>query len=219
MNRTDPSPPGAGRSRAQVARLLAAALALGLLGIFLVTRPSSPPQREGGAEHRGSVAEPKRESGAARATSNPSPRPTARSRITGGSPSAAPEASEASAPADGGPGPLPVPREGPRGDAAIQRVLARSWPADLSPRAEKRAVRSAWREWRSDVTGQGGPQVHHRFSQVRMQAGIARRASGGRIQVQLVWAGTDPEGRRREGRTVRLLAQRHSLDHWKVSRE
>ncbi|UNZ21399.1 hypothetical protein [Streptomyces sp. 891-h] len=111
---------------------------------------------------------------------------------------------------------LPIAGEGPGADAAIQRVLETSWPADLPPGTARRAVAKAWKLWRADVTGTGDAAAHSRYTRVRKQAAIARRADGGRVQVHLVWAGAGPDGKQREGRTVRILLDLRRPDEWKV---
>jgi len=122
---------------------------------------------------------------------------------------------------------LPVPGDGPAGDHAVQRLLDRFSPADLPPAQERDLVRLASQIWKADVTGRGrsrwpryfAPGAHETtgtrgvYADVRIQAGIARKASSGsRITVRLVWAGTDPSGTRRDGRLAVLLF-RHDPHH------
>ncbi|MEU4969995.1 hypothetical protein [Streptomyces smyrnaeus] len=110
---------------------------------------------------------------------------------------------------------LPVAGEGPQADGAIQQALEKAWPADLPKADAHRAVARAWKIWRADVTG-ANAQTHHRYTQARKQAAIARRADGGRVQVHLVWAGAGPDGKQREGRTVRILLDPRHPDEWTV---
>ncbi|AVZ70923.1 hypothetical protein SLUN_00190 [Streptomyces lunaelactis] len=94
----------------------------------------------------------------------------------------------------------------------MQQMLTRSWPADLAPALERQLVRDASRIWRADVTGADRDKwpryfSHNRpgraaFTRVRIQAGIARADTPGRAQVHLVWAGADPSGELRDGRTA-----------------
>ncbi len=83
------------------------------------------------------------------------------------------------------------------------------------------AVALAEQVWRADVTGAGRVRwpryfsatapARHLYTRVRIQAGIARRTDAGRVVVHLVWAGADPSGQYREGRTARVLLAR--TDH------
>ncbi|MFF4282890.1 hypothetical protein ACFY0Z_29430 [Streptomyces kronopolitis] len=110
-----------------------------------------------------------------------------------------------------------MPGDGAAGDRAVQRLLERSSPTDLPRGEEQRLVHLATEVWTADVTGRGrgrwpgyflSPRAagsHASYQQVRVQAGIARKAGGGRVQVQLVWAGTGPAGDQRDGRLARLL--------------
>lgn len=117
--------------------------------------------------------------------------------------------------------PVPPAGDGPGADAAIQCVLEHSSPADLPRSVERDAVALAEQVWRADVTGAGRVRwpryfsatapARHLYTRVRIQAGIARRTDAGRVVVHLVWAGADPSGQYREGRTARVLLAR--TDH------
>ncbi|ANZ13386.1 hypothetical protein SNOUR_43620 [Streptomyces noursei ATCC 11455] len=115
-------------------------------------------------------------------------------------------------------GGIPVPGDGPAGDAAVQRLLDRSSPPDLPRSLEARLVQLGMQVWEADVTGRGrerwpkyfgssGPAAgggRSVYRDVRIQAGIARRAGSGLVDVRLVWAATDPSGDRRDGRLAQL---------------
>ncbi|MFJ3714110.1 MULTISPECIES: hypothetical protein [unclassified Streptomyces] len=110
---------------------------------------------------------------------------------------------------------VPVAGDGPGGDRAIQDVLDRSSPRDLEPALERRLVALATRVWKADVTGTGRSQWPAYFSDpspprapythVRVQAAIARQGAGGRVRVDLVWAGAGPSGEAADGRPARVL--------------
>lgn len=127
---------------------------------------------------------------------------------------------------------LPVPGDGPAGDRAVQRLLEQSSPSDLPREEEHRLVRLAEQVWMADVTGRGRDRwpsyfaadrslgARSAYTQVRIQAGIARKSAGGRVQVRLVWAGADPSGAQRDGRLadIRLrLVPGHS-NRWEPVR-
>lgn len=113
---------------------------------------------------------------------------------------------------------IPVPGDGPAGDVAVQRLLDRSSPPDVPRSLETRLVQLGMQVWKADVTGRGrerwptyfgpggpaaaGPRSVYR--DVRIQAGIARRAGSGQVDVRLVWAATDPSGGRRDGRLAHV---------------
>ncbi|AWN24795.1 hypothetical protein DKG71_00125 [Streptomyces sp. NEAU-S7GS2] len=119
-----------------------------------------------------------------------------------------------------------MPGDGAAGDHAVQRLLDRFSPADLPPAQERDLVRIASQIWKADVTGRGrnrwpryfAPGTHATagargaYAKVRIQAGIARKARGGRVEVRLVWAGTDPSGTQRDGRLA-VLFFRHDPHH------
>ncbi|MGW7641751.1 hypothetical protein [Streptomyces decoyicus] len=113
-------------------------------------------------------------------------------------------------------------------------MLNRSSPADLPRRQERDLVQLASQVWEADVTGRGqdrwlgyfttrstpATRARDTYTGVRIQAGIARRARGGRVEVRLVWAGTGPSGEQRDGRTARLLLHRapHHPNRWEPVR-
>ncbi|MFE3144323.1 hypothetical protein [Streptomyces scopuliridis] len=112
-------------------------------------------------------------------------------------------------------------RDGPAGDYAIQQVLERTSPADLTHAQEKELVALASRIWRAEVTGTGREEWPDYFAEqllrapyrdIRIQAGIARTVTGhpDRVHVRLVWAGTDPAGEYTDGRPVQVLLARHN---------
>ncbi|WP_143712414.1 hypothetical protein [Streptomyces hygroscopicus] len=122
---------------------------------------------------------------------------------------------------------LPPPGDGPAGDTAIQRALDRSSPPDLSPQTERRLVRLGCAVWTAEVTGRGrqrwpdyftGAEVRP-YRYFRIQAAIARRATGGRVVVQLVWAGASPSGTAAiDNRTARVFLTRNGGSRWTPSR-
>ncbi|MFD9824420.1 hypothetical protein ACFWW0_37130, partial [Streptomyces violascens] len=105
--------------------------------------------------------------------------------------------------------------DGPGGDAAIQQLLDASQPADVPPGLERELVDLAGRIWRAETTGQGRSQwpgyftdpapPHSPYTGVRIQAGIARKTTGGQVQVHLVWAGTNPSGEAAGGRLAVIV--------------
>ncbi|MFE6164062.1 hypothetical protein ACFQ7F_34685 [Streptomyces sp. NPDC056486] len=121
-----------------------------------------------------------------------------------------------------------VPGDGPAGDYAVQQLLDRASPADLPRAQEKELVTLASRIWRAETTGRdrgqwpkyfGDQALRAPYQDVRIQAGIARTASGDtdRVRVRLVWAGTDPSGREEDGRSAQVLLELHSGD-WEPTR-
>ncbi|MFD5633638.1 hypothetical protein ACFWJM_05770 [Streptomyces sp. NPDC127077] len=110
---------------------------------------------------------------------------------------------------------LPPHGEGVAGDRAIQQVLEKAWPADLSPADEQQLRTQGAALLRADATGVGRaiwPGVFEDLDQVvapafatarfRVQAVIARRDGGAvdRAVVHLVWAGVDRGGTFTDGR-------------------
>ncbi|MEU1628196.1 hypothetical protein ABZ746_23270 [Streptomyces sp. NPDC020096] len=72
--------------------------------------------------------------------------------------------------------------------------------------------------WLAQVTGQGrapwpayfrGEDTRWVYTQVRIQAAIARLTTDGRAQVKLVWAGTDPTGGAHEAQPATVQLQQH----------
>ncbi|WP_406834845.1 hypothetical protein ACICHK_00265 [Streptomyces sp. AHU1] len=99
-----------------------------------------------------------------------------------------------------------------RVDAALQRHLERSWPADLPPTTARFLVRDAKAVLAADATGVGRGRwptvfgagqdpVVASFSRVRVQAAVARRDGSARqAVVHLVWAAADAGGSYAQGR-------------------
>lgn len=113
---------------------------------------------------------------------------------------------------------VPVLGDGPAGDAAVQHLLDRVSAPNLPRAVERHLVQLGVSVWEADVTGRGRerwPQYfkaagaagggRSAYREVRVQAGIARRVAGGRVEVRLVWSATDPSGDRRDGRLARLV--------------
>ncbi|WP_413804326.1 hypothetical protein [Streptomyces sp. OE57] len=122
---------------------------------------------------------------------------------------------------------LPPPGDGPAGDAAIQRVLDRSSPPDLSPRTERRLVQLGRTVWTAEVTGRSRQRWPGYFTETevrpyrrfRIQAAIARRAGGRRVVVHLVWAGASPAGGDDvDNRTARVFLTQDGDTRWTPSR-
>ncbi|MBL1120265.1 hypothetical protein JK364_49445 [Streptomyces sp. 110] len=122
---------------------------------------------------------------------------------------------------------LPPPGDGPAGNTAVQRALDRSSPPDLSRQAERRLVQLGSAVWTAEVTGRGrqrwpdyftGTEVRP-YRHFRIQAAIARRAAGGRVVVQLVWAGASPSGTDDiDNRTAQVFLTRNGGSRWTPSR-
>jgi hypothetical protein len=198
---------------------LALAAVLAVLGIVLITHAPRPqpttPATGAGPSPTAAPTRPVAPTHASKLRTSPprlgpsSPRPDAAAPRT---PIPTPKRTSATtAPA------IPVPGDGPGGDRAVQQLLDRSSPADLPAAQERDLVRLASLAWKADVTGRGRERwpayfgsrstaaPHGAYRGVRIQAGIARAASGQRAEVHLVWAGTDPSGAERDGRTARLF--------------
>ncbi|MCX4554228.1 hypothetical protein [Streptomyces sp. NBC_01500] len=147
-----------------------------------------------------------RRSVAAIAPPRVSPSASARARVS--FPPATPvdggDANRGPAPSGGA---VPDRGDGPAGDPAIQRVLDRSWPADL-PAADERQLRVLGSALlRRDATGAeraGRAVVVPAFTRFRIQAVIARRAGSRDAVVHLVWAGADRGGTFTDGRITDL---------------
>ncbi|MFD8339269.1 hypothetical protein ACFV42_42600 [Streptomyces solisilvae] len=122
---------------------------------------------------------------------------------------------------------LPPPGEGAAGDAAIQRALDRSSPPDLSRQSERYLVELGCAVWTAEVTGRGrqrwpdyftGAEVRP-YRHFRIQAAIARRATSGRVVVQLVWAGASPSGTAAiDNRMARVFLTPDGGSRWTPSR-
>jgi hypothetical protein len=95
-----------------------------------------------------------------------------------------------------------APGDGPRADASVQQLLERSQPSNL-PAAQAHSLEELGREvWLADVTGTGRqrwPQYFRTagssgYTNVRVQAAVARRTAPGHVTITLLWAGTSPAG-------------------------
>ncbi|MEU4898553.1 hypothetical protein AB0B12_39215 [Streptomyces sp. NPDC044780] len=122
---------------------------------------------------------------------------------------------------------LPPPGDGPAGDAAVQHALDRSSPPDLAPQTERRLVQLGRAVWTAEVTGRGRQRWPGYFLEAevrpyrrfRIQAAIARRATGGRVVVHLVWAGASPSGTGDvDNRTARVFLTREGSSRWTPTR-
>ncbi|GAA2773089.1 hypothetical protein [Kitasatospora cinereorecta] len=108
-------------------------------------------------------------------------------------------------------------------DSYLQQVLDQTQLADLDPALEKQLVDEAGQVLLADLTGQGraafpsyfaGQSATTTWTQVRLQAGIARRRPGGstNVDVHLVYAGTDPHGLAQERQTITIVLAQASGD-------
>ena len=106
--------------------------------------------------------------------------------------------------------------DGPAGDAAIQKVLEASSPANLPAALEQQLASLGRSVWLAQVTGQGrgtwpayfrGEDTRWIYTHVRIQASIARLTTDGRALVKLVWAGTDPTGQPHEAQPATITVQ------------
>ncbi|MFB7341187.1 hypothetical protein ACFCZ6_14115 [Streptomyces hydrogenans] len=122
----------------------------------------------------------------------------------------------------------PVSGDGPAGDYAIQRLLDRTTPTDLAPTTARHLTRLATRVWLAETTGADraawpsyftGTDLRAPYHDVRVQAAVAHQEGQqpGRVEVRLVWAGADAAGEFRDGRTARVLLERHR-NEWKPVR-
>lgn len=186
--------------------LLCAALFVCLAGWLLTPIPPVAAPARASAEPRSSGPG---SSGRARAPGPDSPPVAATSaHPTGpGAATSAPSPKRATAPS--------------RVDAAVQRHLERSWPADLPQATALRLVRDGEAVLRADATGAGRdrwPTVFAssragagEFSRLRIQGAIARRDGNSRqAVVHLVWAGADPGGSYAENRVTDIYFTRTS---------
>lgn len=183
--------------------LMVLAAACAFLGVLLLRR--SPAAMPG--DHGPQVGGPT--TAVSAASPSPARRRAADPSLTEGPRGAAAEPGAASG--------VPVPGDGPAGDRAVQLTLERTSPADLPRGQEGRLVQLARRVWTADVTGRGREQwpgyfaAHQTagprgaYTRVRIQAGIARKTAGSRVEVRLVWAGTDPSGDQRDGRLAVIV--------------
>ncbi|MGW2863371.1 hypothetical protein [Streptomyces sp. NPDC001205] len=179
-------------------------------GLWLLTHPS--PAHRPPAAPRHTVSAPVAPSRAAPPASRPpvvAPAHTASAIPAPAPESARPGPAHPASPA------VPVAGDGPGGDGAIQQFLDASQPADLPHGLERELVDLAGRIWLAETTGQGRSQwpgyfidpapPHSPYTGVRIQAGIARKATGGRVQVRLVWSGTNPSGEAAGGRLAVIV--------------
>ncbi|MFF4344721.1 hypothetical protein ACFY00_32975 [Kitasatospora sp. NPDC001540] len=100
-------------------------------------------------------------------------------------------------------------------DSYLQQVLEQTQPADLPPAQEQQLVALASQVLLADLTGQGrsafasyfgGQAATAPWSDVRVQAAIARRhQGGGDVDAHLVYAGTDPHGQAQERQTITIM--------------
>ncbi|MFB6677026.1 hypothetical protein ACFCWG_32360 [Streptomyces sp. NPDC056390] len=121
----------------------------------------------------------------------------------------------ASVAAPGPAGELPPRGEGVAGDRAIQRLLERSWPADLPDEQAATLLALGRKVLLADATGldrgqfptafpeaaDGAETVTPAFTRIRIQAAVARQDTrSGRAVVHLVWAAADRGGTYTDGR-------------------
>ncbi|MFJ2745432.1 hypothetical protein ACIO3O_37885 [Streptomyces sp. NPDC087440] len=178
--------------------LLAAGIALVLLGVALLHEPAPPPPEQPPATRTVRTVPhrpPHTASPAAVQAQQPEPTQSAAANSPGG---------------------LPAPGEGPRADPAIQRVLRAAIPDDLPAPAARRVEALGRAVLVADVTGRGRHlwpaffppgQPVRAFTRVRVQAAAAQADGDGRAVVHLVWAGADPGGTYRDGRPHTLRFQ------------
>ncbi|MGY3341011.1 hypothetical protein ACVW0K_007204 [Streptomyces filamentosus] len=207
-------------------RPLLLGLALLLAGAALLlhdttTAPGPPP-----ADTRPAAA---RTAPPAAPTTRPAPAPRPADRPDHEDATAPPPRHTGTAPATGPvPDDQPVSGDGPAGDYAIQQLLDRTTPTDLPPATARHLTDLATRVWTAETTGTGrthwpdyftpGP-LRAPYHDVRIQAAVAhqRGRSADRAEVRLVWAGADTAGEFRDGRTARVLLERHH-NEWRPVR-
>ncbi|GAA1264422.1 hypothetical protein GCM10009646_60390 [Streptomyces aureus] len=148
---------------------------------------------------------------------SPAPRsPGAASETSAVQPAGRPSGSVSESFAAPGPaGELPPRGEGVAGDRAIQRLLERSWPADLPGEQAATLLALGRKVLLADATGLGRGQfptafpeavdgagaVAPAFTRIRIQAAVARQDTrAGQAVVHLVWAGADRGGTYTDGR-------------------
>ncbi|MFE3123269.1 hypothetical protein ACFXHD_07600 [Streptomyces hydrogenans] len=146
-----------------------------------------------------------------------------RTATTAAAPGVDPTGSPEAVPSD-----QPVSGDGPAGDYAIQRLLDRTTSTDLEPATARSLTRLATRVWIAETTGAGRTEwptyftdtdLRAPYHDVRVQAAVAHQEGRqpGRVEVRLVWAGADAAGEFRDGRTARVLLERHR-NEWKPVR-
>ncbi|MFC1405703.1 MULTISPECIES: hypothetical protein [Streptacidiphilus] len=208
---------------------LAASLALTATGLWLLHTPAHPaaiPPATSTTAPTTAVSPP---AAVAAASSPPSPAvtsPTAGSilpsRVTAAStPTRATATSGATAEAG-----VLAPGDGPAGDPAVQTLLERSTPNNLPAVLEQQLAQLGRQVWLADVTGTGrarwpayftGPGSSG-YTQVRVQAAIARRTGTTAVTVTLLWAGTSPGAEPQIGLPGTVKLVQHSGGTWEPIR-
>jgi hypothetical protein len=104
----------------------------------------------------------------------------------------------------------------------MQQALDAAVPRNL-PESTERRLRSVGRQvWTAEVTGIGrerwpayftNSRPAGRYSQVRIQAVIARRTDGEAV-VHLLWAGADPFGNYADGRRATVRFSHEGGSSW-----
>ncbi|MFI6031359.1 hypothetical protein [Amycolatopsis magusensis] len=111
----------------------------------------------------------------------------------------------------------------PINDVQLDDLFHQQTPTSLDPLLEHQLVALAGTALIADIAGHGrdrfvnylpGPPPARAHTDVRVQAGVARQATATEVDVQLVWAGTDPTDRRleRQHTTIRLA---YGPDGWR----
>ncbi|WP_051807958.1 hypothetical protein [Streptomyces sp. NRRL F-2664] len=200
-------------------RLLAAAVLLAGIGIWMLSAGPASTTIGQAPGSRGFAAPADRPAGAVPAPAGPAPSsasaPTVAPEVVApsGSPQPAADAPTALPPSPagwpGGAAPaseLPPPGSGPAADPLIQQALDRASRPDLPPADEQRLVAAGRAAWLAETV---------RYTRVRIQAATARRAPDrdGAV-VRLVWAGADPAGTCLDGRTAALHYIRNGEGLW-----
>lgn len=198
---------------------LAACLVLAAAGIVLLTLAAGPdttPPQTAPPQTSASARQPSASPSAARFSTPPAAtRPASPNLQTSRAP-AAPVRE------------LPPPGAGPVADRWVQRALADAVPADLPAATERRLVTLGRAVWTAETTGTGRdrwPGYFHPsatpaaiYGRFRIQAAIARRTSPGRVVVHMVWAGADPAGSFRDGRTATVHLTNKETGLWTPAR-
>ncbi|MFD6043907.1 hypothetical protein ACFWG7_21685 [Streptomyces koyangensis] len=178
----------------------AAAVALALLGMWLLL-----PDQDGGSN----AAAPSAARGAEERVEDPAsvPRRPAAAAASGSGSQPPSAGASATPPSEHDGAVLAPPGEGPAGDRALRRELARLSPPDLAQTVEEELAGRARRELMDDTAAV--------YRQVRVQAALARRdGSDERAVVHLVWAGRGPDGEFREGRTTTVRYEEKGKGSW-----
>ncbi|MES9504040.1 hypothetical protein ABWI13_28745 [Streptomyces koyangensis] len=178
----------------------AAAVALALLGMWLLL-----PDQDGGSN----AAAPSAARAAEERVEDPAsvPRRPAAAAASGSGSQPPSAGASATPPSEHDGAVLAPPGEGPAGDRALRRELARLSPPDLAQTVEEELAGRARRELMDDTAAV--------YRQVRVQAALARRdGSDERAVVHLVWAGRGPDGEFREGRTTTVRYEEKGKGSW-----